>query len=745
MTEGSLSPLPGAPELWGGVECTVNRVGDEYFEQTARSGHQERLSDFDLFKELGVRALRHGVLWEKVAPDGLVTADWSWADASLARSRELGMRPIVGLLHHGSGPYSTSLLDPDFAEKLGDYAYAVARRYPWVTDYTPINEPLTTARFSGLYGHWYPHAQDDQTFLTALLNQCRAIVLAMRAIREINPAARLIQTDDLGKTFSTPKLAYQAEFDNERRWLSYDLLCGRVHSQHALWQYLRNRGVSDTELEWFQENSCPPDIIGINHYLGGQRFLDEHLQRYPRSTHGGNGRHRYADVLALRVLLDGAAEPDQLLSEAWERYKLPVAVTECHNGCTREEQLRWFVEVWRAAVLACRLGANVVAVTAWSLLGAFDWDCLVTSNKGRYEPGVYDIRSPMPRPTALTSVISESAEGDEPQHPLLDVPGWWRRSQRFLYGFALDSDGALVQVRHESVVSKFSFARPILITGAGGTLALEFARVCEHRGIAFRCLSRSQCDIADVAAVRSALDTLRPWATINAAGYSQIDDAESDRSRCFRDNTRGAAVLAAECAHAGIQLLTFSSDMVFSGHLGRPYMESDAVDPLNCYGRSQAHAEELVIEAMPSALIVRSGVFFGADDAEDRLSLALQRLAANDLVPAVSDVKTCPSYLPDLVNVSLDLLIDREAGIWHLANVGETSWAELVAKAAVAVKVSTRSLIPCSIAELHLPARRPTRSALTSERGILMPALDDALTRYAAKLALFVERDSAAA
>src|SRR3712207_7520391 len=64
------------------------------------------------------------------------------------------------------------------------YAGAVARRYPWVSDYTPVNEPLTTARFSALYGHWYPHAKDDRSFARALLNQCRAVVLAMAAIRD---------------------------------------------------------------------------------------------------------------------------------------------------------------------------------------------------------------------------------------------------------------------------------------------------------------------------------------------------------------------------------------------------------------------------------------------------------------------------------------------------------------------------------------------------------------------------------
>ena len=89
-------------ELWGGVECTVNRVGDQYFSQLERSGHDSRFDDLDRVAELGVRALRYPVLWERVAPHGIESANWSWSDERLARLRELGITPIVGLLHHGS-------------------------------------------------------------------------------------------------------------------------------------------------------------------------------------------------------------------------------------------------------------------------------------------------------------------------------------------------------------------------------------------------------------------------------------------------------------------------------------------------------------------------------------------------------------------------------------------------------------------------------------------------------------------
>src|SRR4051794_8204039 len=222
--EAARTPVTPAPplEVWGGLECTVARIGDRYVDQTVLTGHQDRPRDLDDFAALGVRAIRYPVLWERVAPEGLARADWRWTDGRLGRLRELGLRPVAGLLHHGSGPRDTDLTQPDFPARLAAYAARVAERYPWLELYTPVNEPLTTARFSGLYGHWYPHARDHRLFLRMLVNQVDGVRLAMRAIREVNPGARLVQTEDLGRVFATPGLAYQAEHENHRRWLSFD-------------------------------------------------------------------------------------------------------------------------------------------------------------------------------------------------------------------------------------------------------------------------------------------------------------------------------------------------------------------------------------------------------------------------------------------------------------------------------------------------------------------------------------------
>lgn len=435
-TPSTPPPPPRAPrsplELWGGIECTYNRVGDQYLCQLERSGHDRRIDDLDLLAGLGLRTLRYPLLWERTAPRGLEAIDWSWSDARLARLQALGIDPIVGLVHHGSGPADTDLLDPEFPARLAAYAGAVAARYPWVSRYTPVNEPLTTARFSGLYGHWYPHRSDEEAFFAALVHQCRATQLAMRAIRAVNPAARLVVTEDLGMTLSGPQLAYQADFENERRWLSFDLLCGAVDREHPLHRYLLRKGVSPRALDELRDEPAP-DLLGVNHYVTSVRFLDDRLEHYPAAMIGGNGRHAYVDVEAVRVCEEGGVEPHELLTQVGQRYHRPFAVTEVHLGCSEDEQLRWLKEVWDAAQRCHLAGAPISAVTAWSLLGAFDWHCLVTRAEGRYEPGAFDVRSGSPRSTALCELIRALANGDEPGHPALAGPGWWRRPERLLY------------------------------------------------------------------------------------------------------------------------------------------------------------------------------------------------------------------------------------------------------------------------------------------------------------------------
>jgi beta-glucosidase/6-phospho-beta-glucosidase/beta-galactosidase len=241
----------------------------------------------------------------------------------MERLQGLGIDPIITLLHHGSGPRYTALHQPSFVPGLARFARMVAERYPWVKHYTPVNEPLTTARFSGLYGIWYPHGLDDRTFVRIQLNHIKGIRAAMQAIREVTPDAQLVQTEDLGKTHCTPELRAQAEFENDRRWLTFDLQCGRI--QHPLWKYLRKNGASAAELLELTANPLPPDVLGINHYITSERFLDENHRCFSDDhLRQSEARASYADVEAVRVRSVQLAGLPSLLREAWERYKLPT-------------------------------------------------------------------------------------------------------------------------------------------------------------------------------------------------------------------------------------------------------------------------------------------------------------------------------------------------------------------------------------------------------------------------------------
>ncbi len=700
-------------ELWGGLECTIARVGDDYRDQLAETGHRDREGDLDLVAELGIRTLRYPVLWESVAPDHPDRRDFSWHDRRFARLRALGIRPIAGLVHHGSGPRYTSLLDPAFPELFADHAAAVAARYPWIDLWTPVNEPLTTARFSGLYGHWYPHGRDHGTFLRALVVECKATLLAMRAIRRVNPGARLVQTDDLGKIFSTPMLAYQAEYENERRWLGFDLLCGRVDRYHRFWPELRGAGVEEEDLRLFLDGDATPDIFGINHYLTSDRYLDQRLARYPEHHWGGNGHHRYADAEAVRVHLP----PHEIgfaarLRETWARYGRPIAITEVHHGCSRDEQLRWLVEVWNAAHAVRDEGVDLRGVTIWTLFGTMDWSSLLTRRRGHYEPGPFDVRGPAPRRTALGHAAEALAKTGAYDHPVLDRAGWWRRDERF-YRPKGRSAGNGVAV---------AVPRRVLVTGATGTLGRAMARLCEHRGLDHVATSRPELDIADPGSVRAALRRHRPWAVINTAGFVRVADAEREPEACRRANVEGAARLAEACAAAGIPYLTFSSDLDFDGAKGAPYVESDPTAPQGVYGASKAEAERAVLAAHPGALVARTSAFFGPWDRHNAVWAALHAAAGGRPFEAGLD-RVSPTYVPDLVHAALDLLIDGGEGIWHLANGGSMSWADL-ARGVVAVAGYDPDLVR---AVGGAPARDTT---LATERGTLLPTLESALERY---------------
>jgi len=698
-------------ELWGGIECSINRVQDRFSNQLDLNGHWTRYDDIDNFANLGIKTLRYPVLWEG-HEEG---KHWRDTRIHLNKCREYGITPIIGLVHHGSGPRYTDLMQDSFITGLAEFARKVASEFPWVQYYTPINEPLTTARFSGLYGLWYPHLADDSSFLRMLLNQVKAIKESMEVIRRINPSAQLIQTEDLAKIYSTPLLQYQADFENERRWLSYDLLCGKVDKAHSLWKYLTDNGISIQELEEIKEEPCMPAIAGFNYYPTSERYLDERLDIYPKRTHGGNGFHTYADTEAIRVQDLEADGRKKLLKEAWERYKIPLVLTEVHLGCHREEQLRWLHETWADALELRNEGVNIKAITSWSLLGAFNWNSLLVEDQNYYESGAFDIRSGIPRETAVARMIKTINQKGSFKHPLLTQSGWWRRTRTKSPGMNKDNN---------------AFQKPLLIVGKSGSLAKAFNIICRDRHIDAVSIGSDVLNICDVNSLDLCINKYKPWGIINCAGYVKVDDAEIEKEKCYLINTTGATLLASVCAKKGIPLLTFSSDLVFGGEQDTPYTEMDKAFPLNTYGDSKYKAECGVISAFPDSLIIRSSAFFSPWDQYNFVYQVQRTIQMGEYMDVAEDVIISPTYLPDLVNNALDLFIDQSSGIWHLSNQGNLSWADFATEI-LNRSGKERKFIQKKKAE-HMPwnAVRPLNSALRSEKGIKLPHLDNALDRF---------------
>lgn len=709
-------------EKWGGAECTVNRVGDRWFDQMRETGHDDRPDDFAAIGGLGLDAVRLPVLWERVCPDPAHPADWAWSDRALAALSDAGIRPIAGLIHHGSGPAGTSLIDPDFPHKLAAYAALVAARYPTIRDWTPVNEPLTTARFSTLYGIWYPHLRDERLFWTALLNQIDATRLAMQAIRAAVPGARLIQTEDLGRTYATPGLFRQAAFDNQRRWMTWDLLCGMVGPDHPLWPRLCRFGLR-SRLEAIAADPAPPDIIGINHYLTSDRLLDQQISAYPDEQPGGNATQTYCDLSAIRVLRPAPGGLRQAVTDAWNRYGRPIALTEVHNGCTREEQVRWFEQAWRLAVEARADGIDLRAVTAWSLFGNCGWSTLLTRTQP-YEPGAFDVSSGTLRETALAAAVRGPCDSAGRSAGL----GWWERDSRLLYRPL--SRPAPMADHAPPATRRGGQRKPVLILGATGTLGNALAAECRLRDLPYVLTGRSQMDLLNAQTMDAALDQWQPWAVINAAGWVRVDDAEDDPNACHAVNHIGALALARACARRGIATLNFSSDLVFDGALNRPYHENDAPNPLGSYGQSKAALEQALGGMEGDHLVIRTAAFFSPSDRYNFAVQALEAMGSGRPFAAVHDCTVTPTYLPDLCRQTLDLLIDGERDIWHLTNGIEVTWHELGQRLAEAAGMDARSLQARAQRDMGWRARRPANSALVSARGLLMPPLDDAIERF---------------
>ena len=269
----------------------------------------------------------------------------------------------------------------------------------------------------------------------------------------------------------------------------------------------------------------------------------------------------------------------------------------------------------------------------------------------------------------------------------------------------------------------------VLLTGAGGQLGRAIQDGWSGHEIVAR--TRAELDIVDLAAVRDALDAVKPDQVVNAAAYNAVDGAESDPEGAFAGNAVGPRHLALASAERELPLVHVSSDYVFDGCAGRPYHEFDATNPQSTYGRSKLAGEQAVRTHNPRHQIVRTAWLYSA--VGRNFALTMRSLAERRELRVVCDQFGSPTYVPHLAS-GLERLVESGVyGTFHLASRGVASWYDLARalfrELGLAVEVA-----PIPTSEYPTPAARPPFSALVSlqQPRIGLPPWRDGVKEFAA-------------
>jgi beta-glucosidase/6-phospho-beta-glucosidase/beta-galactosidase len=326
--------------------------------------------DLDLVIETGIDVLRYGPAYYKVheAPGKY---DWNFADEVFAYMKEKEITPIVDLCHFGLPDWLGDFQNSDFPAYFAEYAKAFASRYSYIRFYTPINEIFIAAAFSAQYGWWNECKTDDRSFVNALKNLCKANVLAMQAILEIQPGAVFIQSES-SEYFhpETPDCDPLSSFLNQKRFLSLDLSYGYPLSV-VMYEYLLENGMTKQEYRWFENNlikgSC---VMGNDYYI-----TNEHMVHEDGSTSAAG------EIFGYYVITQ----------QYYNRYKLPVMHTE--TNISEPNAVRWLQTQWANVRRLKRDGIPIYGFTWYSLTDQVDWDSALRNDAGNVNPlGLYDLQ-----------------------------------------------------------------------------------------------------------------------------------------------------------------------------------------------------------------------------------------------------------------------------------------------------------------------------------------------------------------
>lgn len=253
-----------------------------------------------------------------------------------------------------------------------------------------------------------------------------------------------------------------------------------------------------------------------------------------------------------------------------------------------------------------------------------------------------------------------------------------------------------------------AFGSHILVTGGDGMLAWDLSQVFEKASIPVRALNRKELDITSESSLQAVMASLRPKWVLNAAAYTNVDGAETERDLAEAINGRGPALLAKVCKEMGAKLVHFSTDQVFDGKKERPRTEEESPTPSNYYAVTKLHGEDAVLRET-GALVLRVQWLYG--QRKDRFSPLRQK----KIFTPFSDQKGSPTWGRKVAETTLQLLKKDSSGLFHFSYDDYASWAEVFQFVKEEWDLET-TLEPKATKEVALPANRPLFSVLSNEK-----------------------------
>jgi len=251
----------------------------------------------------------------------------------------------------------------------------------------------------------------------------------------------------------------------------------------------------------------------------------------------------------------------------------------------------------------------------------------------------------------------------------------------------------------------------VLVTGARGLLGGALARTSIGPDREVIALGRDLLDITDEGSVRRAVERYEPAVLVNPAAMTDVDGCERDPDAARRSNAEGPQILARACRDAGVRLVHVSTDFVFDGRKREPYTFEDAPNPLSVYGATKLEGEEAVRTICDDALVVRVAWVFGVGG-RNFLSKLFDYARTAKTLRGITDMRSAPTYAPELAVRLLELAERGEPGTYHVTGSGEASWYEVAQAALDTAGRDDVDLLPVTVSDLGLPAKRPAYSVL---------------------------------